>query len=141
MIKWDEIIEQTKTVPTKFNEKKVDPQNFCLLLAFLLITIALLITISIYCYLIKYWAKQKHLFPFHDTNNKLKKFCVNNILLKNGNKNELKEIDIKNYTCYYFDDTIKIEEFDINNILIDEKPCKNILVYKISHKSWNDSKP
>ena len=30
--------------------------------------------------------------------------------------NELKEIGIKNYTCYYFDAIIKIEEFDINNV-------------------------
>ena len=34
---------------------------------FLLITIALWIAVSIYCYLIKYQAKQKHLLPFHDT--------------------------------------------------------------------------
>ena len=34
-------------------------QNFCFLLAFLLITIALLIAVSTYCYLIKYQAKQK----------------------------------------------------------------------------------
>ena len=32
-----------------------------ILLAFLLITIALLIAVSIYCYLIKYQVKQKHL--------------------------------------------------------------------------------
>ena len=38
----------------------------------LLITITLLIAVSIYCYLIKYRAKQKHLLPFHFTNNKLK---------------------------------------------------------------------
>ena len=43
------------------------------LLAFLLITIALLIAVSIYCYLIKHIAIEKYLFPFHDTNNKLKK--------------------------------------------------------------------
>ena len=35
--------------------------NFYILLAFLLITIALSIAVSIYCYLIKYQAKQKHL--------------------------------------------------------------------------------
>ena len=34
---------------------------------------------------------------------------------------ELKEIDIKNCTCYYFNHIIKIEDFDLNNILIDEK--------------------
>ena len=37
---------------------------------FLLITIALLIAVSIYCYLIKYQAKQ--LLPFHYKNNELK---------------------------------------------------------------------
>ena len=48
-------------------------QNFYILFAFLLITLALLIAVSIYCYLIKYQAKQKHLLPFHDTNNELRK--------------------------------------------------------------------
>ena len=28
------------------------------------------------------------------------------------NNDELKEIDIKNWTCYYFDDRIKIQDFD-----------------------------
>ena len=46
-------------------------QNFYILLPFLLITIVLLIVVSIYCYLIKYKSKQKHL-PFHATNNELK---------------------------------------------------------------------
>ena len=36
---------------------------------------------------------------------------------------------------------IKIEDFEIMNILIDEKPYKNILVYNISYKSLIDSKP
>ena len=49
VIMCDEIIEETKAVPIIFNEK----------LAFLLITIALLIAVSTYCYLIKYQAKQK----------------------------------------------------------------------------------
>ena len=34
---------------------------------------------------------------------------------------ELEEIDIKNCTCCYFDDMIKIEDFDLDNILIDKK--------------------
>ena len=64
VITCDEIIDaeaksyskETKTIPTTFNEKKVTckTQNFYILLVFLLITIALLITVSIYCYLIKY---------------------------------------------------------------------------------------
>ena len=66
--------EKTKTILRSFNEKKVvyKIQNLYILLAFLLITIALLIAVSVYCYLIKYRAKQKHLLPFHITNNELK---------------------------------------------------------------------
>ena len=33
---------------------------------------------------------------------------------------KLKEFSIKNGTCYYFDDIIKIKDFDLDNILIDE---------------------
>ena len=35
---------------------------------------------------------------------------------------------------------MKIEDFDLDNILIDEKSFKNILVYKVSHKNLNGSK-
>ena len=58
--------EEIKTISTNCNEKKVTckMQNFHILLAFLLITIALLIAVSIYCYLIKY--QTKYLSPFHD---------------------------------------------------------------------------
>ena len=63
----------------------------------MLLTVALFITISIYCCLIKHKAKQKHLLPLYVTNNKLKEICIN----------ELKEIDIKSRTCYYFDDIMR----------------------------------
>ena len=33
--------------------------------------------------------------------------------------NEFKEVNIRNYTCYYFDDIIEIEDFDFDIILID----------------------
>ena len=56
------------------------------------------------------------------------------------NNDELKEIDIKNCTCYYFDDIIKIEGFDSNN-LINEKSYKNTLVYNISYKTSLGAKP
>ena len=83
VIIYDEIIgaeakscnDETKTIPMNFNKKKVvcKRQNFYILLAFSLITTALLIPVSIYCYLIKYQAIQKHLLPFQVTNNKFKK--------------------------------------------------------------------
>ena len=59
---------------TNFNEKKATckMQNFYILVEFLLLTIALMIAVSIYCYLMKYRAKQKHLSLCHDTNNQLK---------------------------------------------------------------------
>ena len=36
---------------------------------------------------------------------------------------------------------IKFEDFNLNNILIDEKPYKNIFVYDISYKTLIDAKP
>ena len=42
---------------------------------------------------------------------------------------------------YYFDDIIKIEDFDLDNILIDQKSYENISVYNISYKSLIYSKP
>ena len=63
------------------------------------------------------------------------------MLINVDRNDELKQINIKNCTCYYFDDIIKIEDFDIDNILIDEKSYKNILVYNISYKSLIDSEP
>ena len=53
---------------------------------------------------------------------------------------ELKEINIKNHTCYYFDDIIKIEDVDFDNILLDEKSYKNILVYDIAYKTFIGAK-
>ena len=36
-----------------------------------------------------------------------------------------------------FDDVTKIEDSDINNILIEEKPYENILVYKHFTQKFN----
>ena len=51
--------KETKTVPTNLNEKSAicTYKFFYILLVLLLIIITLLIAVSIYCYLIKYWAK------------------------------------------------------------------------------------
>ena len=71
----DEIVEETKIFTTNFNEKNTicKTKSVYILLAFLLITIELLIAFSIYCYLNKYKSKQKHLLPYYVTNDKLKK--------------------------------------------------------------------
>ena len=57
---------------------------------------ALLIAFSIYFCLITNKTKQKHLFPYHITNDK---------------NDKLKEISIINRMCYYFDNIIKIQDF------------------------------
>ena len=43
-------------------------------------------------------------------------------------KDELKEIDIKNLMCYYFDDIIKNVDIYFSNILLDKKLYENISV-------------
>ena len=43
----------------------------------------------------------------------------------------VKDIFIKNRTCYFFNDMIGMENFNPNDIKIDEKSYKNILIYYI----------
>ena len=50
-----------------------------------------------------------------------------------GSNDKLKEIDIKNCTWCYFNEIIKTEDFDLHNVLIDEKSYENVLVYNISY--------
>ena len=74
--------EKAETVITNFNEKmqsvkqKISIIYYILLIFYFLhlslIAIALLVAVSIYCYLIKYRAKQKRLLPFYVTNNESK---------------------------------------------------------------------
>ena len=106
----DEIIEsydeETKTIPRIFNENKATfkTQNFYISLVFLLITIALFIAVSIYCYLIKYRGKQIHLLPFHIT--------------------IITIIDIT-----FFNDIVNIKKFDPNNIKIDDTKSYKIFLF------------
>ena len=55
--------------------------------------------------------------------------------------NNLKEINIKNCSCFYFDDLIKIEDLDFDNIQLDEKSYENILIYDFSCKTLIGAKP
>ena len=45
-----------------------------------------------------------------------------------------------NRTYYFFDDIISIKNFDPNNIKIDEKLYKNILIYYIGYLTVKDLK-
>ena len=54
--------------------------------------------------------------------------------------NKVKDIDIKNQTYYFFIDSINVKNFDTNNIKIDEKLYKNILIYRIGYVIIKDLK-
>ena len=54
--------------------------------------------------------------------------------------NEFKKVRVKNRTCYHLGGIIKLANFDLGNILIDEKLHENILIYNISYKTLIDSK-
>ena len=57
------------------------------------------------------------------------------------NNNELKQIDLENRTCCYFDDIINIIDLDLYNILIDKKSYENVLNYAVAYKTAYDGKP
>ena len=72
-------MDNSTIIPKNFSEKKATckMQNFYILLAFLLIAIALLIVVSIYCYFeyqdnITWIYQEKKLLPFNEINNKSK---------------------------------------------------------------------
>ena len=54
--------------------------------------------------------------------------------------NKLKKVFTKNRTCYCFDDIIKIEDLDFDNILLDEKSYENILISDVLYKNFIGAK-
>ena len=52
---------------------------------------------------------------------------------------KVKDVDIKNCIYYFFNDIINIKNFDPNNIKIDEKSYKDILIYYIGYVTIKDS--
>ena len=59
-------------------------------------------------------------------------------------KDELKQTDIKNRTCYYFDNIMRVIDINFSNILWNEKSYKTyerILIYDITYKIFMGSKP
>ena len=54
--------------------------------------------------------------------------------------NKAKDIDIKNRTYYFFNDIINIKFFEPDNIKIDAKSYKNILIYYIGYVTIKDLK-
>ena len=54
------------------------------------------------------------------------KWQIHKGVINMNSNDELKEIEIKHRTCYYFDDIMKIEDFNLDNILIHKKSYVNI---------------
>ena len=52
----------------------------------------------------------------------------------------LKKVSIKNCERYYFNDIIKFEDFDFDNILLDEKSYENSLIYDMAYKTTFEPK-
>ena len=53
----------------------------------------------------------------------------------------MEKISIKNHMYYYFDEIPKIEDFDFDSILLDEKSYENILIYYILYTTLIGAKP
>ena len=70
-----------------------------------------------------------------------RKVVATKFIIKMESNDKLKDIDIKIHTCYYFNNIMKFQDFNLDNILIDEKSHENILVYNISYKNLIDGKP
>ena len=47
--------------------------------------------------------------------------------------NNVKDVNIKNRSYYFFNEIINIENCDPHNIKIDEKSYKNVLIYYIGY--------
>ena len=45
------------------------------------------------------------------------------------------EVDIKNFTCYYFDDKTNINNPDPDNALLNETSYETVLIYEVTDKT------
>ena len=92
--------------------------NFCILHKVLLVVILLFIIAIVCCHYIKHRSK-----------------CTGPLTIQKWRKLKIKKVIIKNGTRYYFDEIIKFEDFDSDNIILDEKSNENILIYDVSYKN------
>ena len=53
--------------------------------------------------------------------------------------NKVKNINKINQTSYFFDDIINVKNFDWNNIKMDEKSHRNLLIYYTGYVTIRDS--
>ena len=55
--------------------------------------------------------------------------------------NEFGKVCVKNHMCWCFDEILRLENFDLDNFLIDENSHEIILIYNTSNKTLIGSKP
>ena len=89
------------------------------------------IVIINFYYLLLLQLKQKHQLKQKD--------IINSIEMKRNGK--LKEIGIKNFTGFCFDDIINIKNLYLVNILLDQKLYENILTNHAANKTIYSVKP
>ena len=53
---------------------------------------------------------------------------------------EVKGIDIKNRTCCYFNNIMRVADIKFYKTLLEEKSYENILIYDISYKTFMSAK-
>ena len=125
VITCDEIIDTAETMPINSNDEKSSyKMDYYIWHTFLLVTILLL---------------KNNIIIVIISQNKKTYYHINNIKM-DSNKN-LKEIDIKNRTYYYFDDILNIHDLDLDNISLDEKSYENFLIYDVAYKTPYSAKP
>ena len=112
------------TVSKNFYNKKVRYKMYCYIMHVVLLVIILLFMIAMICY---HYAKHR---------SKQKNRKTNNIKYY-----ELKNVNVKNRTCYHFDNVIKFKDFDLDNILLNKQSYENILVNSISNKTLIGANP
>ena len=47
---------------------------------------------------------------------------------------EIKQINIKNHTCYFYNDIINLDEFDESKIKVDKKNFNDINIYHLGYE-------
>ena len=65
-------------------------------------------------------------------------YCINQ---KSKHIPHLKEVDIKNSICYYFDHIINSNDFDRDNILLVEKSHETLSNYDVACKTLYGARP
>ena len=50
----------------------------------------------------------------------------------------IKEINIKNWTCYFFDNMINIEDFDLNLLKINKEHTKTLIFITLGISQWKN---